>query len=113
MAVHFQPFEDGLLTVIYPQFTCQKEQFEFLELFLKQLLSMDPLNGFHGRQTMLNELVKKQLICELLPELKKLIDGLPQYGEICLRAKIFNFKIGTTYTSIEVSKKIIKTKEGE
>jgi len=60
---------------------------------------------------MLNEMIKTQLIIELLPQLKKLVDGLPQYGEICLRAKICNFKIGTTFTSIEIAQKTIKLKE--
>jgi hypothetical protein len=62
---------------------------------------------------MLNEFARKQLVNELLPQLNKLIEGLPQYGEICLRAKICDFKIGTTFTSIEVAQKTIKTKEGE
>jgi len=57
---------------------------------------------------MLNELTRKQLLNELFPHLEKLIDGLPQYGKICLRAKIFDYKIGTTFTSIEVAKKTTK-----
>jgi len=59
---------------------------------------------------MLNELARKQLINELLPKLEKLIENLPQYGEICLRAKICDFKIGTTFTSIEVAQKTTKNK---
>jgi len=60
---------------------------------------------------MLNEFSRKQLLIELLPQIEKLIDGLPQYGEICFRAKIFDFKIGTIFTSIEIAQKAIKTKK--
>ena len=61
---------------------------------------------------MLNELARKQLKEELLTYLEKLIEGLPQYGEICLRVKICDFKIGTIFTGIEIAQKATKVKEG-
>jgi hypothetical protein len=57
---------------------------------------------------MINEDLRQQGLDVLLPLLEKLLDQLPQYGEISLRAKICDYKIGTTSVGIECSQKTPK-----
>jgi hypothetical protein len=42
----------------------------------------------------------------LLPELKKLARNIPAYGEISLKAKIADYKIGTISLGIDTSRRI-------
>ena len=60
---------------------------------------------------MLEEKTKEKMIETILPFLKKIIDNSPQYGEISLRIKICDYKVGSTIFGIETSHKIEKTKE--
>ena len=62
---------------------------------------------------MIDQLIKQKVLEELLPELENLADNLPQYGEISLRAKIYDYKVGTVTLGTEISKKIKKTTEGD
>jgi len=62
---------------------------------------------------LLDKSIKQNVVEELLPELNNLVEHLPQYGEICLRVKICNFKVGTISTAKEISKRVQKSKEEE
>ena len=61
----------------------------------------------------MDKLLKEKIVEELLPHLEKLSEAAPQYGEIGIRAKICDYKIGTITVIIETSKKTPKTKQGE
>jgi len=60
---------------------------------------------------MFNESEKNQLLENILPHLNKLINMTPQYGEICLKVKIYDYKAGTINLGIEYSQKILKTQK--
>ena len=62
---------------------------------------------------MIDKFNKQKIIQELLPELEKLVENLPQFGEISLRAKICDYKVGTISTAKEISKRIQKSNKGE
>ncbi|GHT62021.1 hypothetical protein FACS1894109_20810 [Spirochaetia bacterium] len=42
----------------------------------------------------------------LTPELKKLAENAPPYGELILRAKVANFQIGTISLGIETARRV-------
>jgi len=62
---------------------------------------------------MLDKSIKQKVMERILPELEHLAENIPQYGEISLKAKICNFKVGTISLGTEISRKIEKTSEGE
>jgi len=62
---------------------------------------------------MLDNFIKQKVLERILPELEHLADNIPQYGEISLKAKICDFKIGTISLGTEISRRIEKTMEGE
>jgi hypothetical protein len=57
--------------------------------------------------------IKEKIVEELLPHLEKLSEAVPQYGEIGIRAKICDYKIGTITVIIETSQKTTKITKGE
>jgi len=62
---------------------------------------------------MLDKSIKQKFFDVLLPELENLADNLPQYGEISLKAKICDYKVGTISLGKEIARKIPKTNGGE
>ena len=62
---------------------------------------------------MLNEITKQNIIDMLTPKIRQLADNLPRHGEISLKAKICDYKVGTINIGVEISQKIPKTGEGE
>jgi len=62
---------------------------------------------------MLDQKSKQMVIDELVPRLEKLVDQMPQYGEISLRVKICDYKVGTTNLGVEISQRTPKSKEGD
>ena len=42
----------------------------------------------------------------LTPELKKLAENIPPYGEIILRARVADFQIGTISLGIETARRV-------
>jgi len=63
---------------------------------------------------MLDKSTKQRKIIEaILPELEKLAESLPQYGEISLKAKICDYKVGTISLGTEISRKIPQSVEGD
>ena len=61
---------------------------------------------------MIDKSIKQKVIDELLSQLENLVDQLPQYGEISLKAKICDYQVGTVTLGTEISKRIKKTNEG-
>ena len=61
----------------------------------------------------MDDLTKQKILEDILPILQKTIELSPQYGEISIRAKICNFKVGTTVMGIEEARKTTKNIEGE
>ena len=62
---------------------------------------------------MIDQKGKQIIIDELIPRLEKLVDQMPQYGEISLKVKVCDFKIGTTTLGVEISQRTPKSREGE
>lgn len=62
---------------------------------------------------MLDQKSKQIVINELVPRLEKLVDQMPQYGEISLRVKVCDYKVGTTTLGVEISQRTKKTNQGE
>ena len=46
------------------------------------------------------------IMAVLTPELKKLAENAPPYGEIILRAKVADFQIGTISLGIETARRV-------
>jgi len=62
---------------------------------------------------MIDQSIKQKVMENILPQLEKLTENLPQYGEISLKVKICDYKVGTISLGTEISRKISKLEKGE
>jgi hypothetical protein len=54
---------------------------------------------------MIDEPSQQRIIESFLLELKKVVKNTPQYGEIGIQVKIFDYKVGTVTTKIKTARK--------
>jgi hypothetical protein len=62
---------------------------------------------------MIDESFKERVIRDIFPEITRLAENTLEYGEISLRAKISDYKVGTISIGIETARKTPKDEEEE